>query len=170
MPRIAARYIGHSPVILPPRPGDPYLDANGQPLQPSTLPNGSQGLILSAGDSLQVEEHELLGQTWLVDPTGARQPVLLGTGFAPLPQHAGKHWTALRDERFAHPGNEQAPNGTYYYEFHMGRSDFAPFTPHPRTFTDPLIVPAEPPAPATRTYTLPAKTIQASPEPTTTEE
>ena len=123
--RIAARYIGTSPVKLPPRPGDPYLDANGAPIA---------DLMLSVGDTLQIEEHELFGMTYLIDPTHERQPHQLGTGLSLLPAHEGQPWRSLLDVRFRYAGDATIPNGVYAYEFHMGRSDFEPMTDHARQF------------------------------------
>jgi hypothetical protein len=138
MPRIAARYIGTSPVFLMPRPGDPYLDANGAPLQPRETPfSGNKGLFIAAGESLMLEEAEVLGQTLLYDAHGNNNPVTLGVGCCLLPQHQGQDWHTLSGVPFTYDGTAPGvlmPAGMVAYEFHEGRPDFAPFTPDPRAF------------------------------------
>lgn len=151
--RIAARYIGTSPVKLPPRPGDPYLDANGAPIA---------DLMLSVGDTLQIEEHELFGMTYLIDPTHERQPHQLGTGLSLLPAHEGQPWRSLLDVRFRYAGDATIPGGVYAYEFHMGRSDFEPMTDHPRQFEHKPVAAVVPPAVAE--VQLPLAPVEVPPE------
>lgn len=174
MPRIAARYIGTSPVALAPRPGDPYLDANGTPLESRPSPiNGNKALYIANGESLMAEEQEVLGQTWLCDAHNNNQPIFLGNGYYPLPQHAGMQWWDLSSERFQYDGTTpsvNAPTGMYYYEFHEGRRDFTPFTPNAHTFA--LYPTPETPAPVVQTVVLPEPTPETplAPSSATTED
>lgn len=130
--RLPVQYIGDSTVQLRPRPGDPYRDANGTPLT---------SLLLSQGDTLLLDEAEALGQTYLIATNADMHAYLLGTGYCPLPQHRAESWQALQDRRFAYAGDQRIPPGTYYYQFHTGRSDFVPLVPHARAIgTAPLVV------------------------------
>lgn len=154
VPRIAARYTGAFPVLLAPRPGDLYLDANGAPLQPQKLHfnGGATALYLCAGDSLMVPETEVLGATYLIDPIGDRPQIYLGAGLVLLPADQDKDWKSLVGVRFTYNGppvnGVEVPGGVWQYDFSLGRQDFEPVTPDPRQFPDvPPITPAVAPAP-----------------------
>ena len=137
MARIAARYIGKSAVKMDSRPGDPYLDANQAPLKPREL-YGQPTLYLEYGDSVMMDESEVLGTTYLVN-VHTDQSIIYGVGFAPIPEHKDKSWKELIGERFEYERPKQGevpaiPLGTYFYQFHIGRQDFEPWTKDTRSY------------------------------------
>jgi hypothetical protein len=161
--RIPARYIGASPVILSQkRPGDPYLDANGLPLQPK-FP-GENGLRLDYGDTLMVDAVEVLGKTILVDSNPDPQKALpsldLGAGLHLIPEHAGQDWKSLVQVKFPYGGD---PMVRWQYEFHLGRMDFEPIGTYPDTsFSSPT--------PVATIAVSQSASITLSPEPQTPDE
>ncbi len=96
MALIAARYIGTEDVTLPDNVN--YLDGNGNPFTKSILQNG---------DTLMMNDFDILGQTLLKDSTGNVQ--VLGLGRVILPADQG-----LSDDALAAKG----------YLFSNGRTDF----------------------------------------------
>jgi hypothetical protein len=70
MAKVAARYAGEYQIVLA-KFGGPYFDAEGSRLS---------SLLLSTGDTLQVEEEEIIGCTWLHDPRHEIDSVKLGLG------------------------------------------------------------------------------------------
>lgn len=99
MRKIAARYIGQHEVVLS-KLGGPYVDASGARLSER---------VLRPGDTLMVNEPEVLGETWLHDPRHIKPSENLGSGRVVKPEHQG-----LSDDELSVLG----------YQFHAGRSDF----------------------------------------------
>ena len=125
---VPARYVGEYPVYL--KPGlRRYRDGYGQPFKATRRVNPvteevESVYLLAYGDTLMMPEIEVCGQTLLVDPSGNRQPLWLGAGFAPLPEHAHLSASDAAGLRF------MAPDGIYrFYEVHEGRPDFTLFDP-----------------------------------------
>jgi len=94
--KIAAQYIGTDTVILV--DAIDLKDGNGNPITKSTL---------DTGDTLMMDDFDILGETFLYDGMGGVQN--LGVGRVILPQDAG-----LTDAQLAARG----------YQFSSGRSDF----------------------------------------------
>ncbi len=121
---VPARYVGHHPINLV---AGLYFNVDG---------TRRTSLAVSTGDEMMMPEREILGQTYLFDPTGNAPPLDLGVGRRVLPEHVG-----LSDESLALLG----------YEFHVGRSDWVPITaqsaqaPAPIVEAEPLATPAPEP-------------------------
>lgn len=98
--KIPAKYIGMHPVTL--GGAGPYYNIDG---------TRKTDLTLSHGDTIMMEEREVLGQSFKFDPKGQLDPLDLGAGRVVLPEHAH-----LSDEELALLG----------YEHHQGRRDFIP--------------------------------------------
>lgn len=96
---IPARYIGDGTALQP--RSKPYLDADGKRLK---------SLQLQTGDTIMMDEAEVIGQTYLFDSAGKQDPLYLGAGHKILPEHKD-----LTREEIAK-----------IYEFHIGREDFEP--------------------------------------------
>jgi len=96
MAKIPAQYIGTDEVYLEDLTN--LRDGSGNPLTKSTL---------STGDTLMMEDFDVLGETYIYDADN--NPTYLGTGRVILPQDAG-----LTDQQLAQRG----------YRFSSGRSDF----------------------------------------------
>lgn len=104
---------------------------------------------LGPGDTLMLPASEVLGVTYLhphdsnAETSDARLPsYVLGAGWRPLPEHAaaGLDWSAdLRDQPFVpQSGPAEVRAALWVYDYHGGRSDFAPLAP----YDDPALVPA----------------------------
>lgn len=104
MGKVPARYIGHHAVSLNPGMG-PYYHPDG---------TRRTEMLLSTGDELLMEESEVLGQSYLFDPKGQRDPLYLGVGRVVLPEHKD-----LDAQTLAERG----------YEFHAGRPDMEVILP-----------------------------------------
>ena len=105
MSKIPARYIGGHQLLLAGFQG-PHYDGDG---------NRLSSLVVSPGDTLMMEEHEIRGQTYKFDPRGNDDPLFLGYGsHIVLPEHED-----LSDEVLQAIG----------YQFHQGRPDFEEYTP-----------------------------------------
>ena len=99
-PKIPARYIGGHQLVLAGYQG-PHYDGNG---------NRLTSLVISPGDTLMMEQHEIRGMSYKFDPRGIDDPLLLGYGsHIVLPEHEG-----LPDEMLEALG----------YSFHTGRADW----------------------------------------------
>jgi hypothetical protein len=107
MAKIPARYVGGCDITLS-KFGGPYFDGDGQRLT---------NLTLHPGDTLMMDEEEVLGVSWLHDPRHENESQKVGVGKQVLEQHNGLQDHELRD---------------LGYQFHTGRSDF-----------EPIVVPAE---------------------------
>ncbi len=103
--RIPARYLGPHPVRVSKQ--SDVRDASGTP---------RAGTLVAVGEVLLLPAAEVLGQTFLFDPTGQGPGLALGPGRVVLPEHAH-----LSDAELLARG----------YEFHTGRTDFAPVDPAP---------------------------------------
>ena len=104
-PKIPARYIGGHQLVLAGYQG-PHYDGNG---------NRLTSLVISPGDTLMMEQHEIRGMSYKFDPRGIDDPLLLGYGsHIVLPEHQG-----LPDEMLEALG----------YSFHTGRIDFEEIVP-----------------------------------------
>lgn len=104
--KIPARYTGAAGMRLSKTLG-PYFDANGQRIT---------NHFLEPGDTLMLPDTEVLGQSYLFDPQGKREPLWLGVGRVALPEDKDKDERAL---------------AILGYEFHTGRTDFEPLLPVP---------------------------------------
>lgn len=102
MAKIACTYVGEQQVMLFPQ-GGPYFDKDGQVITNS---------VISKGQTLMLEDTEVLGYTILQDPRNIEDPIFLGVGRVILPQDEGKS----AEELFA-----------MGYQFHVGRADFEPY-------------------------------------------
>lgn len=100
--KIACTYVGEHKVMLFPQ-GGPYFDKDGQMLTELTI---------SSGQTLMMEDTEVLGYTILQDLRNESEPLYLGVGRVILPQDESKS-----DEELSAMG----------YQFHTGRTDFAPY-------------------------------------------
>ena len=104
-PKIPARYIGGHQLVLAGYQG-PHYDGNG---------NRLTSLVISPGDTLMMQPHEIRGMSYKFDPRGIDDPLLLGYGsHIVLPEHQG-----LPDEMLE----------TLGYSFHLGRPDFEEVVP-----------------------------------------
>lgn len=101
MGKVPARYIGHHAVSLNPGMG-PYYNIDG---------TRRTDMMLSTGDEILMEDREVLGQSYLFDPKGQRDPLYLGIGRVVLPEHKDLDAQALAE---------------LGYEFHTGRPDIEP--------------------------------------------
>lgn len=99
MAKIAARYIGDYPVVLKEGQGRLY-DGDGNPLTSN---------LLNPGQTLMMNDTEVLGQTYKRPTRGQGEATFLGVGRVILPEHASR--TAEELDLLG-------------YEFHEGRSDF----------------------------------------------
>jgi hypothetical protein len=99
MAKIPARYIGQHEVVLS-KQGGPYFDGSGARLT---------DFVLRPGSTLLMNEEEVLGSTFLLDPRHLAPAENLGPGRVVKPEHKG-----LSDAELAELG----------YQFHTGRSDF----------------------------------------------
>lgn len=99
--RIPARYIGNYAVHLQ-RTGGPFQNIDG---------SARESLVLNPGDTLMMPAEEILGATWILDPTLQNDPHYLGVGRVVRDEHAG-----LQDAELMAMG----------YQFHQGRPDFEP--------------------------------------------
>jgi hypothetical protein len=93
---IPARYIAEHEVVLS-KFGGPYLDEHGKPLEK---------LVLRKGDIIHMDEHEVIGSTWLLDLRAEKDPQYIGVG-----------------KRYpANMSDAEAQN--IGYQYHEGRRDF----------------------------------------------
>lgn len=102
MSKIACTYVGEHQVQLFPQ-GGPYFDKDGQMIV---------NTVISKGQTLMMEDSEVLGYTLLQDLRNESEPIYLGVGRVVLPQDEGKS-----DEELSAMG----------YQFHTGRTDFEPY-------------------------------------------
>src|SRR5437764_11588552 len=99
MGQIPARYIGHSDITLS-KLGEPYYDADGQRLT---------DFVIHPGETLMMNDEEILGFTMLLDPRHELPAQKLGVGRVILDQDKGLSTQDLQLKG---------------YQFHTGRSDF----------------------------------------------
>lgn len=99
--KIPARYVGGHDIVLS-KFGGPYYDGDGKRLI---------DLVMHPGDTLMMEDEEVLGVSWLHDPRHEQDSQKVGVGKQVLEQHNG-----LKDHELREVG----------YQFHTGRSDFEP--------------------------------------------
>ena len=119
-PKIPARYIGGHQLVLAGYQG-PHYDGNG---------NRLTSLVISPGDTLMMQPHEIRGMSYKFDPRGIDDPLLLGYGsHIVLPEHQG-----LPDEMLEALG----------YQFHLGRSDFEEVVPETQSEDQQAPVKSEP--------------------------
>lgn len=101
MAKVAARYVGAQTLVLS-KYGAPYFDGDGA---------RRTSLLLNYGDTLMVEEEEVLGCTWLHDPRHEQDSDRLGLGRVVKPEHAH-----LNDEERAAIGYQvHEPSGLWEY-------------------------------------------------------
>ncbi len=130
--KIPVRYIGAYPVTLKDPTG--VLDGQGRPLTTG---------LLEYGDTIMMEETEILGETLFEYIRGKGLLKSLGPGRIILPEHV-------------HAADDPAALEQLGYHFHMGRSDFEPL------LDEPVIEEETPPAkPAKSTKSTSAETKTA---------
>jgi hypothetical protein len=101
MAKIPARYVGGHDILLS-KFGGPYYDGDGRRLL---------DLVLHPGDTLMMEDEEVLGFSMLHDPRHEKESVKIGVGKQVLDEH-----NSLKDHELRELG----------YQFHEGRRDFEP--------------------------------------------
>jgi hypothetical protein len=131
---IAARYIGQHSVLVPPRERTRrYVHADGTDLPAAQTVIGfdknknavlGAAYLLEPGATMLMPEHEILGQTLLIDPTLQQPPIWRGWGWCPEDRHRAYLPHQLQDMRFL------GPDGIIRtYDFHAPRADFEPLDP-----------------------------------------
>lgn len=120
--KIPVRYIGAYPVTLKDPAG--VLDGNGRPITTG---------LLEYGDTLMMEDTEVLGETLFEYMRGKGVLQSLGAGRVILPEHASAADNPAQLEQLG-------------YHFHTGRTDFEPIVNEPV---------AEEEAPPTKSTKLP---------------